>query len=167
MRWQKGNTPVIICKYVYTVICYDIVNYLIENHSWSGGWAVSWRVSHLIVIMTPAGYYHACCLSGSLKCRSLIQLIHVLLTMERITNAINTFVITIYFFFNAFFFIQLYFLKALFMQLYASMGSRVDRKPLSSKDATLFFYCFFCFKSHFMIYDLNLTPRPSQITTST
>lgn len=149
MRWQKGNTSVIICKYVYTVICYDIVNYLIENHSWSGGWAVSWRVSHLIVIMTPAGYYHACCLSGSLKCRSLIQLIHVLLTMERITNAINTFVITIYFFFNAFFFMQLYFLKALFMQLYASMGSRVDRKPLSSKDATLFFYCFFFFQKSF------------------
>lgn len=88
-------------------------------------------------------------LSGSLKCRSLIQLIHVILTMERITNAINTFVITIYFFFNAFFFMQLYFLKALFMQLYASMGSRVDRKPLSSKDATLFFYCFFFFQKSF------------------
>lgn len=56
--------------------------------------------------------------------------------MERITNAINTFVIQIYFFFNAFFFIQLYFLKALFMQLYASMGSRVDRKPLASEDAS-------------------------------
>lgn len=41
-------------------------------------------------------------LSGSLKCRSLIQLIHVLLTMERITNAINTFVIQNFFFFNAF-----------------------------------------------------------------
>lgn len=150
---------------MYTVICYDIVNYLIENRSWSGGWAVSWRVSHPIVIMLLPRVLSF--LSGSLKCRSLIQLIHVLLTMERITNAINTFVITIYFFFNAFFFMQLYFLKALFMQLYASMGSRVDRKPLSSKDATLFFYCFFFFKSHFMIYDLNLTPRPSQITTST
>lgn len=94
-------------------------------------------------------------LNGSLKCRSLIQLIHVLLTMERITNAMNTFVVQNFFFFNAFisFFIQLYFLKALFMQLYASMGSRVDRKPLSSKDATLFFYCFFFSKviSWFMI----------------
>lgn len=69
--------------------------------------------------------------------------------MERITNAINTFVITIYFFFNAFFFIQLYFLKALFMQLYAFMGSRVDRKPLSSKDATLFFLLFFFFQKSF------------------
>lgn len=54
------------------------------------------------------------------------------------------------------------------MQLYASMGSRVDRKPLASEDATLYeFYCVFFFKSHLMIYDINLTHRPIQRTTST